>query len=132
MSPSKFFILGPFAAALALGGVADAAAKKPKIDPAAQKEADSVYATVCTTCHGPAGKGDGPTAMVLNPKPANFTDPAFHKARTDEQLDKVILNGGASVGRSSMMPPNPSLKDKPEVLKALVAKLRGFGTAKKK
>jgi mono/diheme cytochrome c family protein len=29
----------------------------------------------CTSCHGDAGRGDGPAVATLNPKPRNFTSP---------------------------------------------------------
>jgi cytochrome c551/c552 len=46
---------------------------------------------------------------------------------TDEQIGKAILEGGAGVGKSPLMPPNPALRDKPQVVKALVARVRSFG-----
>ena len=52
-----------------------------------------VYAQRCALCHGPAGKGDGPAAAGLNPKPRNHTDGAYMNSRTDEQLLAVIRNG---------------------------------------
>jgi len=52
-----------------------------------------VYATRCVTCHGPAGKGDGPAAAGLNPKPRNHTDGSYMNSRTDAQLLEVIRNG---------------------------------------
>jgi len=36
-----------------------------------------IYGTICTTCHGPTGRGDGPAAATLNPKPANYTTSAI-------------------------------------------------------
>ncbi len=33
----------------------------------------AVYAQTCATCHGAEGKGDGPGAAGLTPKPRNFT-----------------------------------------------------------
>jgi len=44
-------------------------------------------------CHGPNGKGDGPAAAGLNPKPRNHTDGSYMNSRTDEQLLQVIRNG---------------------------------------
>lgn len=116
-------------AALPSGKAADTAAatagKAP--DPAAVQEAEKHYANFCNTCHGLGGKGDGIAGGALNPKPANFTDPAFQKARTDEQLTKAILEGGAAVGKSPLMPGSPQFKGKPEVIRALVMKVRSFG-----
>lgn len=67
-------------------------------------DAKGAFATVCSTCHGPAGAGDGPGAAALNPKPANFGDAAFWASRTDEQLVKAIRDGGTAVGKSALMP----------------------------
>ena len=67
-------------------------------------DAKGAYATVCTTCHGPAGAGDGPGAAALNPKPANFGEAAFWEGKTDDALVKVIREGGAAVGKSALMP----------------------------
>jgi len=33
----------------------------------------------CTSCHGESGRGDGPAAGTLNPRPRNFTQPADWK-----------------------------------------------------
>jgi mono/diheme cytochrome c family protein len=33
----------------------------------------NIFTTVCISCHGEAGKGDGPAGSILNPKPRNFT-----------------------------------------------------------
>lgn len=118
---------------LALGaGSAYAAPKKGKdASPApsaeATAEAKQLYSTVCTSCHGAAGKGDGAAAPALNPKPRDFTTKDWQKATKDDQIDKVILEGGAAVGKSPTMPGNPQLKSKPEVVAALRALIRSFG-----
>lgn len=97
------------------GGSADAAAA------AKQK-----YDTLCTTCHGPQGKGDGPGAASLDPKPRDFTDPAWQDSVTDDHLRKVIVKGGPAVGKSPLMPPNPDLEGKPEVVNELVKFIRSL------
>ncbi len=66
-------------------------------------DAKGTFNSVCATCHGQDGKGDGVAAASLDPKPANFTDPAFWKANPDSVLFKAIKDGGASVGKSPMM-----------------------------
>jgi hypothetical protein len=53
----------------------------------------------------------------------------WQKSVTDEHLAKIILEGGAAVGLSPLMPPNPDLADKPQVVDALVAVIRSFGGA---
>lgn len=90
-------------------------------------EAREVYDTRCATCHGKTGKGDGPGAAALNPKPASFADAEWQKKITDEQISKAIVEGGKAVGKSELMAPNPDLKAKPEVVKELVKKVRKLG-----
>ena len=90
--------------------------------------AELVFSTRCATCHGPSGHGDGPAAQALNPKPRNYTDPAWQKSVTDEQIKKTIVEGGAAVGKSPLMAANPDLADKPVVLEGLVKIVRGFSS----
>jgi cytochrome c6 len=78
------------------------AAKAPKADLVAGKK---VFETYCVACHGAAGKGDGAAAAALNPKPRDFTDATYMKGRTDEQLIKVITEGGAANNLSPLMAP---------------------------
>ena len=108
---------------------------KPESGPAGMADGDSpgvhkaklMFASVCATCHGTDGTGNGPAAANLNPKPRNYTDKNWQSTITDEQIKKTILLGGNGVGKSPMMPAQPQLKDQPEVLDGLVAIVRGFG-----
>lgn len=93
----------------------------------AVEEAQALFAQLCSVCHGAGGRGDGPGAAALTPKPRNYTDKAWQSSVTDEQIAKTILLGGAGVGKSPNMPAQPQLKDKPEVVAALVAIVRSFG-----
>jgi mono/diheme cytochrome c family protein len=93
-------------------------------DPAA--EAKKYFDTTCVVCHGKDGKGDGPGAAALNPKPRNYTDVKWQEEVKDDELKKAILEGGAAVGKSAAMPPNPQLKSKPKVVDELVKIVRGF------
>jgi mono/diheme cytochrome c family protein len=113
------------ACALLLSGAAARAADQ--ISPEAEKEAQDIFKTRCTMCHGPGGKGDGPAGMALTPRPRNMTDPEWQKSVTDEHIEKIIVGGGSSVGKSVLMPANPDLANKPEVVKALRQIVRGFG-----
>ncbi len=97
------------------------AAKDPAV------EAQEIFQARCVTCHGATGKGDGPGSAALDPKPRNYTSAEWQKSVTDEHLAKIIVEGGATVGLSPLMPPNPDLADKPEVVSALVAVIRSFG-----
>jgi mono/diheme cytochrome c family protein len=88
--------------------------------------AKKVFAERCATCHGTAGAGDGPAAASLNPKPRAFGDKAWQKTITDDHIEKIIKDGGAAVGKSPLMPPNPDLLDKPEVVKGLRSLVRSY------
>jgi mono/diheme cytochrome c family protein len=103
------------------------AAKPAGPDPAAVRAAaEQIFATRCFTCHGAQGAGDGPASAGLTPPPRNFTDPAWQSSVTDGHIEQIILYGGAAVGRSPMMPGNPDLTSKPEVVAALRAHVRGL------
>jgi mono/diheme cytochrome c family protein len=52
----------------------------------------AVYEKSCVACHGPQGKGDGPTGKVLVPPAADFTSAASRK-KSDVDLLKIIENG---------------------------------------
>lgn len=125
--------------ALALGAVVVGCSKpegqgaKPQTEKPAEPTAAApsggakeLFATRCTPCHGASGKGDGAAAAALNPKPRDYTNKEWQASVTDEQLKKVIVGGGASVGKSAAMPPNPDLEGKPD-LDGLVAVVRSFG-----
>jgi high-affinity iron transporter len=44
-------------------------------------------------CHGPQGRGDGPMAASLNPRPMDFTDASKRLATTDSAVAAVIRRG---------------------------------------
>ena len=88
--------------------------------------AQKMFETVCATCHGIDGTGNGPAAETINPKPRNYTDAAWQATVTDDDLKKIILLGGQGVGKSPLMPGNPHLKDDPSTLDGLVLIIRGF------
>ena len=90
-------------------------------------EAKTIFTTRCATCHGTDGKGKGPASITLNPKPRNYTDGAWQKSVTDDHIAEIIVKGGAAVGKSPLMPPNPDLESKPAVVTSLVGIVRSFG-----
>jgi mono/diheme cytochrome c family protein len=89
-------------------------------------EARTLFKTRCAVCHGEDGKGDGPGAAALNPKPRNYSDAAWQDSVTDEQIHKTIVFGGAAVGKSPIMPGNPDLEAKSAVVDELVKHVRSF------
>lgn len=52
-----------------------------------------LYAANCLGCHGPQGKGDGPTAAVLNKKPANLGARIEETGERDGELFWKISEG---------------------------------------
>ena len=53
----------------------------------------TIYQENCLPCHGPAGKGDGPVGLTLNPRPADLSAHAVPGVHTDGQLFDWISNG---------------------------------------
>lgn len=62
-----------------------------------------IYKEYCAQCHGFTGKGDGPAASRLEPKPAIHANIPFQKLPI-EYLYNVINHGGAAMGKSPNMP----------------------------
>jgi mono/diheme cytochrome c family protein len=52
----------------------------------------NVYVAQCTKCHGDAGKGDGPSAKDLNPRPKDLSDKTITD-QTDGALFYKITTG---------------------------------------
>jgi mono/diheme cytochrome c family protein len=101
-----------------------APAAEPEGDPVA--EAAEIYENRCTVCHGVGGKGDGDGSAALEPKPRDFTSKEWQDEVTDEHLSKIIVYGGAGVGKAPTMPANPDLDAKPAVVAELVKYIRGL------
>lgn len=53
----------------------------------------ALYTTYCQACHGPRGKGDGPAAMAMQPKPANLAGGRLKKGETAEAIFRTISDG---------------------------------------
>jgi mono/diheme cytochrome c family protein len=84
-----------------------------------------IYAKQCAGCHGPAGKGDGPAAAAINPKPADFSNKAHMTALKDQYLFDLIQKGGPAVGKSPLMNPFGS-KLKDGEIQDVIAYVRSF------
>lgn len=111
------------AAALVLVGLVacggDTGPRRTAITAADHQAARTKFDTLCFTCHGKNGAGDGPGSQGLVPQPRNFQDAAWQASVDDAHIEKIIVGGGAAVGKALTMPPNPDLKDKPGVVAAL-------------
>jgi mono/diheme cytochrome c family protein len=110
----------------------DAPAGQPSVagggTSSASIKAEEIFKQQCSTCHGEDGKGAGAAAATLNPKPRNYTDKTWQASVTDDQIKKVIVEGGAANGKSPSMAPYGFLfKDDPAALDELVKKIRAFG-----
>jgi len=97
---SRAIFLGMFA--LVAGGALAYSLLRPKPAPAPPGIAGDllltrgreIYLDRCITCHGPDGKGDGPTAKYLaGPPPGNLTDADWKHGDQPEQVEQVIDQG---------------------------------------
>lgn len=66
-----------------------------------------LFEAYCAGCHGFEGRGDGPMAPALERetgvRPMDLSDPAFQGRLSDEQLSKLIREGG-DTHRTGYMP----------------------------
>ena len=90
-----------------------------------------VYAQRCAVCHGPDGRGNGPAAPSLIPRPRDFTLGLFKykstpagQPPTDDDLRQVIANGLPA----SAMPYFHDLLSDSEI-DAVVAQIKQFSKA---
>jgi mono/diheme cytochrome c family protein len=93
----------------------------------ARAKARDIFTERCATCHGTDGRGNGPAAANLKPKPIDFHSQNWQKSVTDDVMTKAIIFGGRSVGKSGQMAPNPDLENEPAIVAALVEKIRKWG-----
>jgi mono/diheme cytochrome c family protein len=79
-----------------------------KAPPGVPEQGRSIYVYRCSACHGPRGKGDGPSGDLLLRKhgvrPRDLTDARFASTKSDQDLFTVISLGGGHLGRSAYMP----------------------------
>jgi len=95
----------------------------PSVSFAADVEAGNAkFQALCVSCHGPTGKGDGPTGKALaaagQPAPRDFSVGEFKfdtdkdgTAGSDTDLKNVITKGALVYGGSAMMAPVQGLSD---------------------
>lgn len=56
-----------------------------------------VYDSLCVTCHGIYGRGDGLMSPSLTPHPRDLTDPQYQKQLKDSDLLRIITDGHGSM-----------------------------------
>lgn len=71
-------------------------------------EGKKIFEENCASCHGENGMGDGPAAVMLNPKPANFLDDTLMSNISSFQIYNTIRLG---INGTAMKPFN-NLNDK--------------------
>ncbi len=75
----------------------------PEFSTADANRGKVLYKEYCAQCHGLTGRGDGPAASGLEPKPAIHANIPFEKLPM-EYLYNVINHGGPAIGKSPNMP----------------------------
>jgi mono/diheme cytochrome c family protein len=125
---SAALLLLPLSLLAACGGGGDAGTASAPPEPAPTmvtaamlSRGGEVYKVNCVACHGPLGKGDGPSAATLDPKPRDHSNRAYMDGLADQQIADTIVQGGAPRGYPNM-PSNPHIKG--DDLAALVAHVR--------
>jgi mono/diheme cytochrome c family protein len=68
-------------------GVAAAVLAGAAPDAARADEAAKLYTTLCASCHGVSGHGDGPAASALVPPPADLTKSTLNVAELMRVID---------------------------------------------
>ena len=61
------------------------------------QEGKRIFQSLCWTCHGQSGKGDGPAGVSLNPKPASFSAEAV-QLQSDGAIFWKISEGRGAMG----------------------------------
>ncbi|HKZ05883.1 MAG TPA: cytochrome c [Methylomirabilota bacterium] len=111
LGPALFMIVGSLTAALFL----------PFPVPKRAAPERRLYLEHCATCHGADGSGSWRATLFLM-RPGDLRDPRVMDALTDEYLQTLIRNGGASLGKPGMPAFGYHLGD--EDIRALVTYLR--------
>ena len=74
----------------------------------------AVYRQNCASCHGATGRGDGPAARELSPRPANLAWLSrMPMVEWDPFMDWTVAEGGAPLGTA--MPPFKGVLSKDDI-----------------
>ena len=66
--------------------------------------AEEVFMHYCAHCHGTQGDGDGFNAEFLGKEPTQLSDSEFISKKSNDQIFRIINNGGVGVRKSHLMP----------------------------
>jgi mono/diheme cytochrome c family protein len=64
------------------------------------KRGGDVYKSLCWTCHGNYGRGDGPAAKYLAYPPPDLTDPRVFGKKNDQEIVAGVMDVKAQTGGS--------------------------------
>ena len=92
----------------------------PELSDEIQSQAKALFMKRCSRCHGGRGDGKGVFAHRLTPSPTDLTSPTWYQQTDEKKIRRVIIGGGRAIGKSPLMPSHPDLRNKRELLKALV------------
>lgn len=92
--------------------------------PALADKGKTIFSVNCASCHGTTGKGDGPAAAALNPKPRDFTAGYWRYGGGVARIVQTITNGSPGTA----MPPFPGIPVEDRF--ALAHYVRSFDPAK--
>ncbi len=90
--------------------------------PVAAADSAKAFATSCAPCHGKEGR---PSAVFAKQGVRDFTDAAWQKSASDEQIEKAIREGKKGTMMASF-----GKQFSAEELKGLVAYIRKLGAKK--
>ncbi len=62
-----------------------------------------IYDSMCSSCHGKSGKGDGAAGVSLKPAPADFTTSAFKKQPDGAIFYKITMGRGAMASYKELL-----------------------------
>src|SRR5262245_33230447 len=66
-----------------------------------------LYQVSCVNCHGPEGRGDGPSSLTMKPPPRDFAEGPWKFGSTPAAVRKVIRDGIPGTA----MPSSPALNE---------------------
>ncbi|MBI4445277.1 MAG: cytochrome c [Acidobacteria bacterium] len=85
----------------------------------------AVYKGTCLKCHGELGKGDGPASKMFKQGLGDLSSKAGMAKYSDEDLQKLISEGGPAIGKSKVMAPQKGKLTDAQI-RALVAYVKGL------